>query len=232
MHAAWGEIDRRLLIQLGTAGLAALALPGAARAAMAQGFTHGVASGEPGAHSVLLWTRYAAANDTRLTAELSESADFARIAGGGSVTAMGERDHVAKITVDGLEAGRWYYYRFVAPDGTKSITGRTRTLPAGPTSAFTLALFSCSNLPFGWFNAYAHAAARQDIDLVVHAGDSLYEYPVGNYPSAEQARPRHPADARDGQPRRLSPALRFLSCRSRPSAAARAFPDGRPMGRP
>lgn len=195
MHTAWGEIDRRLLIQLGTAGLAALALPGAARAAMAQGFTHGVASGEPGAHSVLLWTRYAAANDTRLTAELSESADFARIAGGGSVTAMGERDHIAKIAVDGLDPGRWYYYRFVAPDGTKSITGRTRTLPAGPTSAFTLALFSCSNLPFGWFNAYAHAAARQDIDLVVHAGDYLYEYPVGNYPSAEQALP-----GRDIQP--------------------------------
>ena len=116
MHAAWGEIDRRLLIQLGTAGLAALALPGAARAAMAQGFTHGVASGEPGAHSVLLWTRYAAANDTALTAELSESADFARVAGGGSVTAAGERDHTAKITVDGLEPGLRYALWAIAGD--------------------------------------------------------------------------------------------------------------------
>ena len=57
MHPLWHEIDRRLLIKLGTAGLAALSLPGAAAAAMAQGFTHGVASGEPGANSVLLWTR-------------------------------------------------------------------------------------------------------------------------------------------------------------------------------
>ena len=187
MHHLWGEMDRRLLIKLGTAGLAALSLPGAAMAMMAQGFTHGVASGEPGPNSVLLWTRYAAANDSALTAELSESADFARIVGGGSVTATGDRDHIAKIVVDGLEPGRWYFYRFVAPDGTKSLTGRTRTLPQGPTSAFNLALVSCSNLPFGWFNAYGHAAARQDIDLVVHVGDYLYEYAPGHYPSAKLA---------------------------------------------
>src|SRR3546814_5342652 len=68
-----------------------------------------------------------------LTVELSESADFARIAAGGSVTAQGDHDHTAKIAIDGLEPGRWYFYRFVAPDGTTSITGRTRTLPAGPT---------------------------------------------------------------------------------------------------
>lgn len=189
MHELWGEIDRRLLIKLGTAGLAALALPGAASAMAAQGFTHGVASGEPGANSVLLWTRYAAANDIALTAELSESPDFARIAGGGSVTALGEHDHTAKLVVDGLEPGRWYFYRFVAPDGTKSPTGRTRTLPAGPTSGFTIALFSCANMPFGWFNAYGHAAARGDIDLVAHVGDYLYEYPAGDYPSLKEAVP-------------------------------------------
>jgi alkaline phosphatase D len=189
VHPLWHEIDRRLLIKLGTAGLAALSLPGAAAAALAQGFTHGVASGEPGANSVLLWTRYAAANDTALTVELSESADFARIAAGGNVTAKGERDHTAKIAIDGLDPGRWYFYRFVAPDGTKSLTGRTRTLPAGPTSAFTIALFSCANLPFGWFNAYAHAAARDDIDLVAHVGDYLYEYQAGHYPSLKDALP-------------------------------------------
>lgn len=189
MHHLWGEMDRRLLIKLGTAGLAALSLPGAAAAMMAQGFTHGVASGEPGPNSILLWTRYAAAADSRLTAELSDSADFARIVAGGSVTAQADRDHTAKLVVDGLRPGRWYYYRFVAPDGSKSDTGRTRTLPEGPTGAFTLALFSCSNLPYGWFNGYAHAAARQDIDLAVHVGDYLYEYPAGDYPSLKQAVP-------------------------------------------
>jgi len=189
MHQLWGEMDRRLLIKLGTAGLAALSLPGAARAAMAQGFTHGVASGEPGPTSILLWTRYAAANDASLTAEISENSNFAKVVGGGPVTAAGERDHTAKIVIDGLKPGRRYFYRFVAPDGSKSVTGRTRTLPAGPTNAFKLALFSCSNLPFGWFNAYAHAAARKDIDLCVHVGDYLYEYKVGDYPALKDAVP-------------------------------------------
>ena len=132
---------------------------------------------------------------------------------------MGDRDHTAKLVVSGLEPGRWYYYRFVAPDGTKSLTGRTRTLPEGPTSAFTLALFSCSNLPFGWFNAYAHAAARQDIDLVVHSGDYLYEYPVGDYPSLKQAVP-----GRDIQPAHEMVALadyrlRYAAYRSDPDLA-------------
>ncbi|MDZ3830370.1 MAG: alkaline phosphatase D family protein [Sphingopyxis sp.] len=189
MHQLWNAMDRRLLIKLGTTGLAALSLPGAARAMAAQGFTHGVASGEPGPDSVLLWTRYAAPSDTRLTVELSDTPDFSRVSAGGTATAEGERDHTAKIVVSGLVSDSWYYYRFVSPDGTKSPTGRTRTLPQGAAAAFRLALFSCSNLPFGWFNAYGHAAARQDIDLVVHVGDYLYEYQAGNYPSARQALP-------------------------------------------
>lgn len=217
MHELWGQIDRRLLIKLGTAGLGALALPGAAHAMMAQGFTHGVASGEPGANSVLLWTRYAAASDARLTAEVAETPDFAKIVAGGAVTASGERDHTAKLVVDGLQPGHWYFYRFVAPDGSKSITGRTRTLPEGPTSAFTLALFSCSNLPFGWFNAYAHAAAREDIDLVAHVGDYLYEYKAGDYPSAKLALP-----GRDIQPAHEIVALADYRLRY---AAYRADPD-------
>lgn len=183
-------IDRRLLIQAGTFGLAALALPGAAKALFSgRGFTHNVASGEPTADSVLLWTRYVADSDARLTAELSLSPDFSSPVAGGSVTASAARDHIAKITVSGLLSDRWYFYRFVAADGSASPVGRTRTLPAGETSAFNIAVFSCSNLPFGWFNGYAHAAARNDIDLAVHTGDYVYEYGYDVYPRKGQALP-------------------------------------------
>ncbi len=176
--------DRRLLLRLGTLGVGALALPGAAQTLAGRGFTHGVASGEPGATSILLWTRYVGAGgETRLAVELSDSGDFTRILGGGSVTASAETDHTAKITVDGLSPDRWYFYRFVAPDGTMSCTGRTRTLPVGEVARFGLAVFSCSNLGFGWFNAYADAAARDDIDLAVHLGDYIYEYAPGEYPA-------------------------------------------------
>ncbi len=127
------------------------------------------------------------------------------------------RDHTAKIVVDGLKPGRWYHYRFIAPDGSKSVTGRTRTLPEGSTKAFNLALFSCSNMPFGWFNAYGHAAARGDIDLVAHVGDYLYEYPAGDYPSAKQALP-----GREIQPAHEIVALADYRLRY---AAYRADPD-------
>ena len=52
------DLDRRLLLKAGTLGLGALAVPGVAQIAAARGFTHGVASGEPGQRSVMLWTRY------------------------------------------------------------------------------------------------------------------------------------------------------------------------------
>ncbi len=183
MTTAWCP-DRRLLLQLGMLGVGALSLPGAAQTIGARGFTHGVASGEPGPRSVLLWTRYVgSAADTRLTVELSDSVDFSRIVGGGSVSASAERDHTTKFIADGLTPDRWFYYRFVAPDGSKSCVGRTRTLPEGPTAQFTLAVFSCSNLGFGWFNAYADAAERGNIDLAVHLGDYIYEYAPGVYPA-------------------------------------------------
>ncbi len=183
------DIDRRLLIKGATLGLGAMATPGFATSMLRQGFTHSVASGEPDAHSVLLWTRFASAGDTRLTAEISEDLNFIRKVSGGSVTASGARDHIAKITLDGLTPNRWYFYRFIAPDGQISPIGRTRTLPDGPTQRFNLGVFSCSNLPFGYFNAYAHAAARNDLDLILHLGDYLYEYPRGTYPSLKDALP-------------------------------------------
>lgn len=177
------KIDRRSLVAGGALGLSAVAIaPGHALAAMllgAQGFTHAVASGEPGADTMLLWTRYVSAADSdtvRLDVEVALDPAFAKVVAGGSVRTGAYRDWTAKITVDGLRPGTVYWYRFVAPDGSKSPVGRTRTLPVGDPGRFGLGVFSCSNLPVGWFNAYGHAAARTDLDLWLHVGDYLYEY--------------------------------------------------------
>ena len=170
-------------------GIGALSLPSVAQIFNARGFTHGVASGEPSAESVLLWTRHVADGASRLRVEVARDVLFERIVATRETLSEPDRDHTARLTVDGLEPGRWYFYRFIAPDGSRSLTGRTRTLPQGDVSRFGIGLFSCSNIGFGWFNAYAHACERSDLDLMVHVGDYLYEYAIGTYPEPKYALP-------------------------------------------
>lgn len=182
-------VSRRSLLATGTLGLGALAIPGMSVAqtiSVARGFTHAVASGEPGPDSMLLWTRYvpAAGDSARLVMEVSETPDFARVVATGAQITGAWRDWTAKITVSGLRPGTHYHYRFVAADGTRSAVGRTKTLPDDRARSFRAAIFSCSNIGFGYFTAYAHAVARDDIDLAIHLGDYFYEYAPGDYPPA------------------------------------------------
>ena len=182
------NLTRRGLFGLAGASAALAAAPGHARG-FGTGFTHNVASGEPQATSVLLWTRYVAQAETKLEWQVSATEDFARPVSQGSVMASASRDWCVKSIANGLEPDRWYFYRFIAPDGTMSPVGRTRTLPQGPTAKFRMAVFSCANFGFGWFNAYAHAAEANDCDLALHLGDYIYEYGEGTYPSAAQTHP-------------------------------------------
>jgi alkaline phosphatase D len=181
------NIDRRSLVLGGGLGLGAMVLApgqGLARLLTAKGFTHSVASGEPGPDSMLLWTRYVPAggsDEVRLDAEVALDPDFTKVIGGGSVRTGAYCDWTAKITVDGLGPGTVHWYRFAAPDGSKSPVGRTRTLPTNDAARFGLAVFSCSNMPMGWFNAYGHAADRSDLDMWLHTGDYIYEYGNASY---------------------------------------------------
>lgn len=215
-------IDRRSLLVTGTLGIAGLALPGFAQTpnvAALRGFTHSVASGEPGPDTMLLWTRYVPADGgtAELKVEVAETPDFARIVAGGVMITGPWRDHTVKITVDGLRPATRYHYRFVAPDGSFSPVGLTRTLPEGATPSFKAAIFSCSNLPYGYFNAYGHAAAQDDIDLSIHLGDYFYEYAPDGY-----APPGGPIDGRVPLP--PSEILNLADYRLR-YASYRADPD-------
>ncbi|MEU7579103.1 alkaline phosphatase D family protein [Streptomyces sp. NPDC041068] len=151
-------------------------------------FTLGVASGDPLPSSVLLWTRLAPAPyepggglpAERVTVhwELAHDARFRRVARRGTATAHPEFSHTVHVEVDHLEAGRTYYFRFRTGKWT-SETGRTRTAPAtgSRAGALTLAAVSCQAYHDGYFTAYKHLA-QDDVDVVFHLGDYLYEYAV------------------------------------------------------
>ena len=61
-------------------------------------------------------------------------------------------------------------------------------------SRLRLGVVSCSNYPFGYFNAYAALAARADLDAVVHLGDYIYEYANGDFGDGTAVRPRPAPD--------------------------------------
>jgi alkaline phosphatase D len=107
--------------------------------------------------------------------EVAHDEGFRRIARRGTATAEPEFAHSVHAEVDGLEPGRWYYYRFEA-GGETSATGRTRTAPAPGSgdSELHFAFASCQAWRGGRFPSYA-AMAGEDLDFVVHLGDYVYE---------------------------------------------------------
>jgi alkaline phosphatase D len=139
-------------------------------------FRHGVASGDPLADRVMLWTRVTTTRpDTNVRWTLATDTALSRVVARGEGPTGAARDHTVKVDVTGLRPGTTYYYRFEA-EGGRSAVGRTRTLPRGAAARLRMGVASCSNYPFGYFNAYAALAARADLDAVVHLGDYIYEY--------------------------------------------------------
>lgn len=210
------SLDRRSLFRASVLGIGLAAMPLSAAASTMRGFTHGVASGEPGADQVLLWTRFVGHGPVTLRYEVSDSAEFTKIISGGEVLASPNRDGCVKPVATGLEPDRWYYFRFIAPDGSMSDIGRTRTLPAGDTARFRLAVVGCSNFGFGWFNAYAHIAETDQTDLVIHTGDYIYEYGAGTYPTAKEAMPGRILDPQTEIVALADYRLRYATYRSDP----------------
>ncbi|RRR73085.1 alkaline phosphatase [Streptomyces sp. RP5T] len=153
-------------------------------------FTLGVASGDPLPDSVLLWTRLAPApfepdgglpqQSVTVQWELASDENFAAPVRSGTAVARPEYHHTLRVDVDGLEPGRVYHYRFRA--GTWiSETGRTRTAPAATTAGASLsyAAVSCQAYHDGYYTAHRHLS-QDDVDVVLHLGDYLYEYAVNS----------------------------------------------------
>ncbi len=167
-------ITRRTTLAGLSAAAAAAVLPGEAAAANPL-FRHGVASGDPDATSVVLWTRISAGAALTVDWELATDAKFARIVRRGTLQTGPDRDYTVKALAEGLASGGRYFYRFRA-GGALSPVGQTRTLPVGKLDRLGIALASCSNYAFGFFNAYDAIARDPAVDFVLHTGDYIYEY--------------------------------------------------------
>ncbi|MFS8201701.1 alkaline phosphatase D family protein [Streptomyces sp. CWNU-52B] len=151
-------------------------------------FTLGVASGDPQAASVLLWTRLAPTPyqadsglpPERVTVrwELAHDERFRHIVRRGAAVAHPEFHHSVHVEVGHLDSDRVFYYRFRAGSWV-SETGRTRTAPSSRARVdeLRLAAVSCQAYHEGYFTAYRHLA-EDDVDVVFHVGDYLYEYAV------------------------------------------------------
>jgi alkaline phosphatase D len=152
-------------------------------------FDYGVASGDPLAAAVVLWTHAkpsdGSSSAVQLTWEVASDADFKTLVASGQVTADAATGHTAKVDAQGLTAGTEYWYCF-RHGTTRSPVGRTRTLPGAAAAEVKLAVLSCSNYPAGRFHAYADAATR-GAQFAIHLGDYIYEYAANGYASAQAA---------------------------------------------
>lgn len=148
-------------------------------------FPHGVASGDPKADSVVLWTRVERENGSgpvNVRLQVSAQPDFATLVVNDTLTALPEWDYTIRNKVTGLNAGTTYYYRFQAGN-TTSTTGRTKTapLPGTPVSQLRFAFISCQDWGINHWAGMEELAA-QDLDFIVHVGDYIYESVLQGYP--------------------------------------------------
>ncbi|QDU64799.1 Alkaline phosphatase D precursor [Planctomycetes bacterium Pan216] len=186
-----GGVSRRLFLAYGTALASLPHLSRSTHAATAprfpdDPFTLGVASGDPDSQSVVLWTRLApkplephggmTPEPVGVGWEIAEDESLKKVVASGETVATPQLGHSVHVEVDGLKPDRWYWYRFRAGEAESPI-GRTRTLPAPHASPDQLrfAFASCQHYEHGLYTAYDQMA-RDDVDLVFHLGDYIYEY--------------------------------------------------------
>jgi alkaline phosphatase D len=196
------KISRRSFLKAAAAIGASLAWVGPAQGSRIKWherrdlYRQGVASGDPDAHSVILWTRRPFAAGTRqlLTVEVSEDQAFHRVIAHAPAPVSRAADWTTRVLIGGLKPARTYWYRFTDTEGNGSRVGRTITapLPNDPRPV-NFAFVSCQDLNEGKLNAYRRmiyederAAAAEHLDFVLHLGDFIYE--VVQYPDEVKTR--------------------------------------------
>ncbi len=196
------KLSRRSFLKAAAAMGASLAWVGPARASRVKWFERrdlypqGVASGDPDAHSVILWTRRPFDQGSRqlLTVEVAEDEAFHQVIAHAQAPVSSAADWTTRVLIGGLRPAQTYWYRFTDADGNGSRIGRTITapLPNDP-RAVNFAFVSCQDINEGKLNAYRRmifederAPAAEQLGFVLHLGDFIYE--VVQYPDEVKTR--------------------------------------------
>ena len=148
-------------------------------------FPQGVASGDPTADSVILWTRRPPINKAaeKLTVEVAEDSAFRRVVAKKVTPISGDADWTCRVMVAGLKPRKIYWYRFIDEQGFGSRVGRTITAPTDQDNRpVNFAFVSCQNVQQGACNAYRRMIwederkpAAEQLGFVLHLGDFVYE---------------------------------------------------------
>ncbi|WP_442767296.1 alkaline phosphatase D family protein [Acinetobacter bohemicus] len=194
------KISRRELLQKSLASFGALSLPisltacggdsddGMQSNSVKADFLHGVASGDPLKDKVILWTRLTP-NDVSLRLEviweIALDQKFSQLVNFGKVQTAQAQDFTVKVDANKLRSNQHYYYRFRYGNVISPI-GQTKTLPE-TSNTVSFAVCSCSNYPAGYFHVYQEIA-KQDVDVVIHLGDYIYEYGKDGYATEDAAK--------------------------------------------
>ena len=194
------KMSRRELLQKSLASFGALSLPisltacggdsddGMQSDSVKADFLHGVASGDPLKDKVILWTRLTP-NDVSLRLEviweIALDQKFSQLVNFGKVQTAQAQDFTVKVDANKLRSNQRYYYRFRYGNVISPI-GQTKTLPE-TSNTVSFAVCSCSNYPAGYFHVYQEIA-KQDVDVVIHLGDYIYEYGKDGYATEDAAK--------------------------------------------
>ena len=142
-------------------------------------FGLGVASGEPDANSVVVWTRLTGDDglsshpdgDIAVTCTVARDPSMGDVVATIETVAPSADGHSVHLVVGDLEPDTTYHFTFAAL-GAVSPVGRTWTLAESPMS-IRLAVTSCQHWEDGYFDAWK-GVVDDDPDLALQLGDAIY----------------------------------------------------------
>jgi phosphodiesterase/alkaline phosphatase D-like protein len=138
-------------------------------------FPHGVASGDVTDTSVILWTRAEAEGE--VTADVALDGQFEQVVASEKVQAEAESDFVVKAAIEGLQPDESYFYRFLAPGGSASVTGTFRTAPAEDVARDVVFAYSGDSADYLQPFTLLTTVRQDDPDFFIYLGDTVIADP-------------------------------------------------------